>query len=308
MSSSFLGAQISDFLSYIDAFYESASRDEAKSNASKNGDAFRQQAFRIDRLFQEQVWTWLTQHPEVQLRRNNEPCRVTLSQAEASGSSLAHETGTVPKNPSHVLDGRAPRPTQSPRVDESKSLQRSPPPVGSSVSRTNLPGNCDGQTRRQSDFRLFASEERMWYAVAGHGPDLQRIPKMEFICLSIITSRRDKGIVQGDLTKITGQDKRSIPKRTQNLHEHGYIEKKPVLFGGARTSWLYAKRYAPASASLNISPSEAKKGLLVAPEHAKGPVVDYRAIFNGIFGILRDAKSKLITNADLIEKMVSPIC
>lgn len=156
----------------------------------------------------------------------------------------------------------------------------------------------------EANVRLLANEDRMWHAVAGHGPDLQRIPRFEFICLSVITSRREKGILQADLMKSTGQDKRSVPGRTQNLCKHGYIEKKPVLFNGGRTSWLYAKKYAPKPASLNTTASEAKKALHPGPEHPEGAVIDYRAVFDGIFDILRDAKSRLITNGDLIEKLV----
>ena len=237
------GAQPADFLSYIDAFYKAAAQDEGQLIAGKDSDRTTQKPPSIDRRFQEQVWLWLTQHPDVRVEKNNESCKLTLLEAEVLRSS-------------------------------------------------------------QANVRLLANEDRMWQAVAGHGPDLQRIPKMEFICLSMITSRREKGILQADLTKSTGQDKRSVPRRTQNLCKHGYIEKKPVLFNGGRTSWLYAKQFAPKTASLNNTASEAKKADHVGPEHSKGVVVDYRAVFNGIFDILRDAKSRLITNNDLIEKLV----
>ena len=131
---------------------------------------------------------------------------------------------------------------------------------------------------------------------------------MEFQCLSIIMSRRGKGILQGDLTRITGQDKRSIPKRTQNLFDHGYIEKKPVLFNGTKTSWLYAKKFAPKDTSptnhTSASPSGEKS--YVAPKHSEGDVVEYRAIFNTLFDILEEAKSNMISVTDLGKKMVCP--
>ena len=151
----------------------------------------------------------------------------------------------------------------------------------------------------------------MWNAVAGHGIDLQRVPKMEFQCLSTIMSRRGKGILQGDLTRITGQDKRSIPKRTQNLYDHGYIEKKPVLFNGTKTSWLYAKKFAPKSASPNKHTSASPSGekSYVAPKHSDGDVVEYRAIFNTVFEILKEAKSNMISTTDLGKRMVClPFC
>ena len=156
--------------------------------------------------------------------------------------------------------------------------------------------------------RLYTSEERMWNAVAGHGIDLQRVPKMEFHCLSIIMSRRSKGIVQGDLTRITGQDKRSIPKRTQILYDHGYIEKKPVIFNGTKTSWLYAKKFAPKPTNPNNRTSASPSGekSYVAPIHLEGDVVEYRVIFNTVFEVLKEAESNMISVTDLGKEMVCP--
>lgn len=130
---------------------------------------------------------------------------------------------------------------------------------------------------------------------------------MEFQCLSIIMSRQSKGILQADLTRITGQDKRSIPKRTQNLHDHGYIEKKPILFNGTKTSWLYGRKFAPKPASLNAhtSATQTEESTYTAPEHSKGDVVEYRVVFDSIFEILREAKSKMIAVADLATTLVS---
>lgn len=237
------GAQIADFLSYVDAYYKAAAQDEGQPIAGNDSDGETHESPSVDRRFQEQVWLWLTQHPDVRVEKNNESCKLTLPDAEALRSS-------------------------------------------------------------EANVRLLASEDRMWHAVAGHGPDLQRIPKFEFVCLSMITSRREQGILQADLTRSTGQDKRSVPRRTQNLHKHGYIEKKPVLFNGGRTSWLYAKQFAPKTTNLIHPASEAKNALHGGPVHSEGTVIDYRAVFNGIFDILRDARSKMITYNDLIEKLV----
>ena len=68
----------------------------------------------------------------------------------------------------------------------------------------------------------------MWHALAGHGPDSSRIKSLDFVCLSIIAACGHKGILQHDLVRISGQDKRSLPARTDRLHNDGYIEKKPV--------------------------------------------------------------------------------
>lgn len=68
----------------------------------------------------------------------------------------------------------------------------------------------------------------MWHALAGHGPDLSKIKSLDFICLSIIAASGPKGILQNDLVRISGQDKRSLPARTDRLHNGGYIEKQRV--------------------------------------------------------------------------------
>ena len=251
---------------------------------------------------------WLTQHPDVRVLRDGEACSVTLSQAERGESSSAPNK----VKPKVVEPLKASRPVslppQSPGAKGYHNPEEPSPPIQAPHLGEGSAAATNGPVQLRPDVRLFISEERMWHALAGHGPDLQRITKPEFQCLSVITSCREKGILQADLTKATGQDKRSLPKRTQNLYENGYIEKKPVLFKGTRTSWLYAKQFAPKTTSLRVSASETKEALSDAPEHDKGAVVDYRVLFNAIFSILRDAKSKIITNFDLIEKLVCFPC
>ena len=89
----------------------------------------------------------------------------------------------------------------------------------------------------------------MWHTVAGHGPDHAKIKPLHFICLSIIAASGSQGIYQHDLVKTSGQDKRSLPARTDDLHASGYIEKKPVciqLHSPKRllkTSQLTLRRY-----------------------------------------------------------------
>ena len=79
-----------------------------------------------------------------------------------------------------------------------------------------------------SGVRLFASENRMWHALTGHEPDSSRLKELDFVLLSIIASYGSKGILQHDLVRASGQDKRSLPHRTDRLHEYGYIEKKKI--------------------------------------------------------------------------------
>lgn len=91
--------------------------------------------------------------------------------------------------------------------------------------------------------RLFASQSRIWQALTGHGIDLKKVPTMEFVLLSLIASHGAAGVTQPDLTGLSGQDKRSVPHRTDELCRKGYIEKRPVQSGKLRTSLCVHKKF-----------------------------------------------------------------
>lgn len=91
--------------------------------------------------------------------------------------------------------------------------------------------------------RLYASQNRTWHAIAGHSIDLKRLPSMEFALLSIIAAQGSSGIAQPDLVRVSGQDKRSVPHRTDELAKKGYIEKQPVQARKIRTSLCVHKRF-----------------------------------------------------------------
>jgi transcription factor C subunit 3 len=84
--------------------------------------------------------------------------------------------------------------------------------------------------------RLYASQNRIWQALTGHNMDLKKVPTMEFALLSLIAASGATGITQPELTQFSGQDKRSVPHRTDELARKGYIVKNPVQAGKARTS------------------------------------------------------------------------
>lgn len=94
-----------------------------------------------------------------------------------------------------------------------------------------------------TDPRLFASQGRIWQALTGHGIDLKKVPMMEFVLLSLIASHGEAGVTQPDLTVMSGQDKRSVPHRTDELCRKGYIEKRPVQSGKLRTSLCVHKKF-----------------------------------------------------------------
>ncbi len=94
------------------------------------------------------------------------------------------------------------------------------------------PKTVTTQSTFQPVIRLYTSRHRMWYAITGHGPDEARVKSFDFVCLSVIAASGPKGILQHNLTSITGQDKRSLPGRTDRLRDGGYIVKKP------ETTWV----------------------------------------------------------------------
>ncbi|KAH7113755.1 hypothetical protein B0J11DRAFT_619202 [Dendryphion nanum] len=91
--------------------------------------------------------------------------------------------------------------------------------------------------------RMYISQNRTWLAIAGHPMDLGRLPSMSYTLLSIISAHGANGILQPDLSKLSGQDKRSVPGRTDRLKQAGYIEKKPVQSHKFRTSLCVHKRF-----------------------------------------------------------------
>lgn len=91
--------------------------------------------------------------------------------------------------------------------------------------------------------RLVTGDDRIWYAITGHGIDYKRIPNLEFEALAVIASHGAKGVLQPDVTAETGQDKRSLPKRTDNLAKNGYIVKTTVIARGTKTSLLKLKKF-----------------------------------------------------------------
>lgn len=91
--------------------------------------------------------------------------------------------------------------------------------------------------------RIFVSQNRTWQAVAGHPVDYKRLSALQFELLSIIAAHGANGIGQPDLVRVSGQDKRSVPKRTDELAKAGYIEKTPISYTGVRTSLCIHKRF-----------------------------------------------------------------
>lgn len=125
----------------------------------------------------------------------------------------------------------------------------------------DIPANQSNFTTKHKNDILLASEAQIWRVVAGHGVDHKKVSKLEFQCLTIIASHGPAGVLQPLVVAKSGQDKRSLPKRTDSLAAKGYITKEPCIGGGQKTSLLKLKRFsvglqAKASASAIIPAGE----------------------------------------------------
>lgn len=139
-----------------------------------------------------------------------------------------------------------------------------------------------------SSLRIFVSKERTWLAVAGHAPDDAKVVPLEFALLSIIASCKSKGIAQPDLVKLSGQDKRSVPKRTDALQRKGYIEKRPIQTKTARTSLCTLQRFLKSQAEPTGGQDSSN-------------MIDFDSFNNKLFDILRE--HQIIAREDLKRKL-----
>ncbi|QIW95037.1 hypothetical protein AMS68_000555 [Peltaster fructicola] len=139
--------------------------------------------------------------------------------------------------------------------------------------------------------KLVASVEQLWLAIAGHGPDTSRIKKTEFALLHIIAQHGPPGIPQPDLVKESGQDKRSVPQRTDVLAKRGYITKVPVISKGSKTSLLKLKKYAEDTTTADAAPP-AVNDRIVFYDHWYDQLMRLLKINNGIIAV-DDLRSEL---------------
>ncbi|GBF60883.1 transcription factor tau subunit [Trichophyton mentagrophytes] len=153
--------------------------------------------------------------------------------------------------------------------------------------------------RRGQDVLVFVSLERTWLSITGHEPDSTRVLPLEFALLSIIASRKEKGIIQSDLVRLSGQDKRSVPKRTDLLQEKGYIEKRAIQYQAARTSLCTLNKFAGLGpGQLSYDPSS-----VVEPgsKSTTNKIIDFTVLREKLFEMLREYR--VITRNDLKEKL-----
>ena len=252
------GASPSDILAFIDAFYGSALREQRPYRS----DVLSHRKPVIDRRFQERVWTWLTKNPEVSVGKERKGNGLSLAEAEAAQHSP----------PVDISDVAAEEITSNVSVSQAptSSVHNGPP-------------------------RVFVSEERTWLTITGHKPDDSRVYPTEFALLSIIASRKSKGIIQTDLVKLSGQDKRSVPKRTDMLQQKGYIEKRAIQVKSSRTSLCTLRKFVLDRPAFHMTETPAERG--AGAKHETGDVIDFKVFADRLFEVLREFK--VISRYDL---------
>ncbi|KAJ5488695.1 hypothetical protein N7539_003585 [Penicillium diatomitis] len=195
----------------------------------------------VDRRFKAKVWSWLMRHTEVFVKPDGDWECITLDEAEQRDSELQQA--------------------------EAGGVRAESDPDEIALSSPGV--------------RIFVTKERMWYALTGHEPDDSKVPASEFLLLSIIAAHKSNGIAQTDLVRLSGQDKRSVPKRTDALAQKGYVEKRPIQIKAARTSLVTFRRFLkPATGESTTESSSAGPGAR--------PLIDFDAFTEKLFGTLKE--------------------
>ncbi|XXH00535.1 hypothetical protein Hte_006883 [Hypoxylon texense] len=302
------GCSVSALLKAIQAFYddtrddigyevEEHQRKRQKLGGANDGAAHPHDTLRnragsgsYDIAVASRVWRWLVVRSDVSVGTNRKFNHLSLDEILA----YPEEEDLLPSTDNaEESSNQTPTPAQD----------RQP----TSTGRREL-----GPAAQKYRPRLHVSEICQWQMLAGHAPDLKRIPVFEWKALVDIASVREKGILQGDLVRLSGQDKRSLPTRTDALARKGYIIKQPIILRGCRSSKLWLSRYAE-SAKVNrdglnfdkvdLSKEALTKDLGPVPfsDIWNGERIDYIAIaqtFNAMvkaWGVMRysDIRAKL---------------
>ncbi|KAI0135661.1 hypothetical protein F4814DRAFT_402093 [Daldinia grandis] len=295
------GCSVSTLLKTVEAFYSGAQEETSnfaaghRDKGQKPSDApqIYQDAHSYDLCMCSKVWGWLVSRADVSVGTNRQfnHCKLEeiLALPEEEDNLSSAEVVEVSKDQTSTPVNERQRPLKGHRGPEGIASKYRP--------------------------RLHVSDERQWKTIAGHGPDLKRLPLFEWKALVDIASVREKGILQGDLVRLSGQDKRSLPTRTDALAKKGYIIKQSIILRGCRSSKLWLARFADNAKEnrdglnlekLDLTKETLTKDLRPVPFSASwnGERLDYIAIaqaFNAVikaWGIMRycDVRTKLDAN------------
>ncbi|KAK3940718.1 hypothetical protein QBC46DRAFT_312979 [Diplogelasinospora grovesii] len=161
------------------------------------------------------AWNWLKSRPQILIGGDKRWNRLSLEEVLA-----------LPEAPEPVVDIETADSTAKPakKTTDTKKTK--------SKKLTERP-------------RIYPSEDLVWQTLTRHGVDYKKVPPLEWKCLLGIASARGEGILQSHLRQLTGQDKRSLPKRTDALARKGYVAKRTVVVQKMKTSKLWLIDFAP---------------------------------------------------------------
>ncbi|KAI9731012.1 MAG: hypothetical protein M1834_005473 [Cirrosporium novae-zelandiae] len=274
------GASLDDFSTFVETFYKNGSQDGTSTQATFKPPT-------VDRVLKEKVWSWLVKCKDVSVGKDRTGNGLSLSGIEAWNANLESETNC--QREQAATSGATDNAMQ---VDTPSLAQLEAPENSEKASKT------EERKVESRALRIYVSQERMWHALAGHSPDFKRIPGMEFALLQIVASARENGILQTDVTRISGQDKRSTPRRLDTLQEKGYIEKRKVQARKMQTSLCIHYKFLNQHRNRDATVSASGNG--EAPKEETG-VIDFKIWIQQIFNMLRG--KELISVIDLKKNM-----
>ncbi|KEF55531.1 uncharacterized protein A1O9_08281 [Exophiala aquamarina CBS 119918] len=215
------GASINELSGYVRNFYNG---EDALRNNNQSPPPF----VSVDKALLSKIWTWLGRHSDVSIGNGKKYNNKSLSEVESEYPGYLDDTF----------------PGLSPEAEDNDELGGANKPLARASKESN-PGKR--ALRSVEGPRIAVNEYRMYHAICGHPPDVSKVTPLEFVLLSHIAAARSAGILQGALGRASGQDKRSVPKRTNDLQERGYITKEAVYAHGTKTSRLILRKLAAQS-------------------------------------------------------------
>ncbi|KAI5918559.1 hypothetical protein F4810DRAFT_715360 [Camillea tinctor] len=285
------GCRVTNLLAAIKSFYQDGQDLNAGPEVTPYGQGLRIEP--DDLVVASKVWCWLAARPDVSVGVDRKSNHLSLDEILCLPEDEDDETLS---EPGPASSGVPAKPSRTGQPDSSRGSRNS----GKGVDKYRP--------------RLHVSEERQWRILTGHGPDFKRVPTFEWRALVDIASVKEKGILQGDLVRLTGQDKRSLPTRTDALAKKGYIIKQPILLRGCRSSKIWLAQFAEKAKEdadrdglqydkIDLSPETLTKDLDPVPFSQKwnGERLDYLAIAQAFIAVVKawglirycDARAKL---------------
>ncbi|KAI1414372.1 hypothetical protein F5Y13DRAFT_197844 [Hypoxylon sp. FL1857] len=219
------GCSVSALLKAIESFYSDA-QDELTNDVgahsgegrkpdgvsnSDSGSPIQQATSDYSHFMGSKVWGWLVARPDVSVGTDRQFNHLSLDEILA----LPEEEDDLPS------------------LEDAKASKNQVPTPSNNPQRSSRSAREPAGAIPKYRPRLHVSEEHF-----------KRVPLFEWKALVDIASTREKGILQGDLVRLTGQDKRSLPTRTDALAKKGYIIKQPIILRGCRSSKLWLTKFA----------------------------------------------------------------